>query len=106
METMRVLGDEICYRAKDYLSIHRLFATRADLYRTVYTLSKVKLDDTIIKTIETTPDEELRESRDLILHIRRRNLYQVENLCILSLHFCVLIMVACKQTCYYFFYKM
>ncbi|TYH66714.1 hypothetical protein ES332_D06G141700v1 [Gossypium tomentosum] len=86
METMRVLGDEICYRAKDYLSIHKLFATRADLYRTVYTHSKVKdpceywkLDDTIIKTIETTPDEELRESRDLILHIRRRNLYQVEN---------------------------
>ncbi|PPD78874.1 hypothetical protein GOBAR_DD24212 [Gossypium barbadense] len=94
---LRVLGDEICYRAKDYLSIHKLFATRADLYRTVYTHSKVKvqrrsnsymillqmvrmelmwiLDDTIIKTIETAPDEELRESRDLILHIRRRNLY-------------------------------
>ncbi|KAB2056002.1 hypothetical protein ES319_A11G074800v1 [Gossypium barbadense] len=110
METMRVLGDEICYRAKDYLSIHKLFATRADLYRTVYTHSKVKavelmvvdallkansyleisssiqdpseywkLDDTIIKTIETAPDEELRESRDLILRIRRRNLYQFCN---------------------------
>ncbi|KAB2032214.1 hypothetical protein E1A91_D05G367700v1 [Gossypium mustelinum] len=63
-----------------------------------------KLDDTIIKTIETAPDEELQESRDLILHIRRRNLYQVENLCILSLHFCVLIMVACKQTCYYYYF--
>ncbi|PPD78970.1 hypothetical protein GOBAR_DD24093 [Gossypium barbadense] len=37
------------------------------------------LDDTIIKTIETTPDEELRESRDLILYIRRRNLYQFCN---------------------------
>ncbi|XWS40753.1 hypothetical protein CRYUN_Cryun17cG0022600 [Craigia yunnanensis] len=110
METMRVLGDEICYRAKDYLSIHKLFATRADLYRTVYTHSKVKavelmvvdallkansyleisssiqdpseywkLDDTIIKTIETAPDEELQESRDLILRIRRRNLYQFCN---------------------------
>ncbi|XVF14113.1 hypothetical protein REPUB_Repub09cG0029400 [Reevesia pubescens] len=110
METMRVLGDEICYRAKDYLSIHKLFATRADLYRTVYTHSKVKavelmvvdallkansyleissaiedpseywkLDDTIIKTIETAPDEELKESRDLILRIRRRNLYQFCN---------------------------
>ncbi|EOY02370.1 HD domain-containing metal-dependent phosphohydrolase family protein isoform 1 [Theobroma cacao] len=110
METMRVLGDEICYRAKDYLSIHKLFATRADLYRTVYTHSKVKaveimvvdallkansyleisssiqdpseywkLDDTIIKTIETAPDEELRESRDLIRRIRRRNLYQFCN---------------------------
>ncbi|XP_021299261.1 deoxynucleoside triphosphate triphosphohydrolase SAMHD1 homolog [Herrania umbratica] len=110
METMRVLGDEICYRAKDYLSIHKLFATRADLYRTVYTHSKVKavelmvvdallkansyleisssiqdpseywkLDDTIIKTIEIAPDEELRESRDLIRRIRRRNLYQFCN---------------------------
>ncbi|KAK8587769.1 hypothetical protein V6N13_086743 [Hibiscus sabdariffa] len=110
METMRVLGDEICYRAKDYLSIHKLFATRADLYRTVYTHSKVKavelmvvdallkansyleisssiqdpseywkLDDSIIKTIETAPDEELRESRDLILRIRRRKLYQFCN---------------------------
>ncbi|XVF58090.1 hypothetical protein PTKIN_Ptkin07bG0034200 [Pterospermum kingtungense] len=110
METMRVLGDEICYRAKDYLSIHKLFATRADLYRTVYTHSKVKaielmvvdalskansylelsssiqdpseywkLDDTIIKTIEIAPDEELQESRDLILRIRRRNLYQFCN---------------------------
>ncbi|KAL4354471.1 hypothetical protein GQ457_06G033880 [Hibiscus cannabinus] len=110
METMRVLGDEICYRAKDYLSIHKLFVTRADLYRTVYTHSKVKavelmvvdallkansyleisssiqdpseywkLDDSIIKTIETAPDEELRESRDLILRIRRRKLYQFCN---------------------------
>ncbi|KAK8693307.1 hypothetical protein V6N13_070896 [Hibiscus sabdariffa] len=110
MDTMRVLGDEICYRAKDYLSIHKLFATRADLFRTVYTHSKVKavelmvvdallkansyleisssiqdpseywkLDDSIIKTIETAPDEELRESRDLILRIRRRNLYQFCN---------------------------
>ena len=42
METMRVLGDEICYRAKDYLTVHKLFATRADLYRTVYTHAKVK----------------------------------------------------------------
>ncbi|CAK9162810.1 unnamed protein product [Ilex paraguariensis] len=110
METMRVLGDEICYRAKDYLTVHKLFATRADLYRTVYAHAKVKaielmvvdalmkandyldiashvhdpsqywkLDDTIIKTIETAPDQELRESRDLILRIRRRDLYQFCN---------------------------
>ncbi|XP_050225736.1 uncharacterized protein LOC126675178 [Mercurialis annua] len=110
METMRVMGDEICYRAKDYLSIYKLFVTRADLYRTVYTHPKVKaielmlvdallkandylqissyiedpseywkLDDTIIKTIETAPDVELRESRDLLLRIRRRNLYQFCN---------------------------
>ncbi|KAL2335643.1 hypothetical protein Fmac_016856 [Flemingia macrophylla] len=42
LETMRVLDDEICYRAKDYLSIHKMFATRADLHRTVYTHPKVK----------------------------------------------------------------
>ncbi|KAF3950328.1 hypothetical protein CMV_023901 [Castanea mollissima] len=110
MESMRVLGDEICYRAKDYLTIHKLFATRADLYRTVYTHPKVKaielmvvdallkandylnissfiqdpskywkLDDTIMKTIETTSNPELKESRDLIMRIRRRNLYQFCN---------------------------
>ncbi|KAK4782022.1 hypothetical protein SAY86_016124 [Trapa natans] len=110
METMRVMGDEICYRSKDYLTIHKMFATRADLYRTVYTHSKVKaielmvvdalvkandylkissyihdpreywkLDDTIIKTIETSPDQALKESRDLIQRIRRRNLYQFCN---------------------------
>ncbi|KAK7266124.1 hypothetical protein RIF29_18764 [Crotalaria pallida] len=110
LETMRVLDDEICYRAKDYLTIHKLFATRADLYRTVYTHPKVKaielmvvdallqannyldisshiqnpseywkLDDTIIKTIETAPSQELKEARELILRIRRRNLYQFCN---------------------------
>ncbi|XP_062106836.1 uncharacterized protein LOC133818136 [Humulus lupulus] len=110
METMRVLDDEICYRAKDYLTVHKLFATRADLYRTVYTHPKVKamelmvadvlvkandylnisslinepseywkLDDTIIKTIEIAPQQELKESRDLVQRIRRRNLYQFCN---------------------------
>ncbi|XP_061988208.1 uncharacterized protein LOC133706674 [Rosa rugosa] len=110
METMRVLDDEICYRAKDYLTVHKLFVTRADLYRTVYTHPKVKaielmvvdalvkandylqisshiedpaeywkLDDSIIRTIETAPNEELKEARDLILRIRRRNLYQFCN---------------------------
>ncbi|CAI8582935.1 unnamed protein product [Vicia faba] len=109
-ETMRVLDKEICYRAKDYLTIHKLFATRADLYRTVYTHPKVKamelmvvnalvkendflqisdtiqdpaeywkLDDSIIKTIETSPLEELKEARELIMRIRRRNLYQFCN---------------------------
>ncbi|KAF8378298.1 hypothetical protein HHK36_029637 [Tetracentron sinense] len=110
MDTMRVMGDEICYRAKDYLTVHKLFATRADLHRTVYTHEKVKaielmfvdallkandclqisshiheaaeywkLDDTILKTIVTTPNQELRESRDLILRIHRRDLYQFCN---------------------------
>lgn len=37
----------------------------------------LQLDDTIIKTIETAPHQELKEARDLILRIRRRELYQV-----------------------------
>ncbi|XP_031263160.1 deoxynucleoside triphosphate triphosphohydrolase SAMHD1 homolog isoform X2 [Pistacia vera] len=107
METMRVMGDEICYRAKDYLTVHKLFATRADLHRTVYTHAKVKavelmlvdalseanqyldisssiqqpsefwkLDDSIVKTILTDPRQELKKARDLILRIRRREIYQ------------------------------
>ncbi|KAM3358707.1 deoxynucleoside triphosphate triphosphohydrolase SAMHD1 isoform X1 [Capsicum galapagoense] len=42
METMRVIDNEICYRAKEYLTIHKLFSTRADLHRTVYMHPKVK----------------------------------------------------------------
>lgn len=38
---------------------------------------QMQLDDTIIRTIETAPNKELKEARDLILRIRRRNLYQV-----------------------------
>lgn len=41
----------------------------------------LQLDDTIIKTIETAEDQELREARDLIRRIRRRDLYQVPKLC-------------------------
>ncbi|EOY00448.1 HD domain-containing metal-dependent phosphohydrolase family protein isoform 2 [Theobroma cacao] len=110
LETMRVMGDEICYRAKDYLTIHKLFATRADLHRTVYTHAKVKaielmvvdaltlandelsisasihepakfckLDDSILRQIETSDKQELKKARDLILRIRRRDLYQFCN---------------------------
>ncbi|KAL3835566.1 hypothetical protein ACJIZ3_010302 [Penstemon smallii] len=110
LETMRVIEDEICYRAKEYLTIHKLFAARADLHRTVYTHAKVKaidlmfvdamikandvlhissyidepaqywkLDDTIIKAIETSSSQDLKESRDLVLRIRRRDLYQFCN---------------------------
>ncbi|XP_027187416.1 uncharacterized protein [Cicer arietinum] len=110
METMQVMDDEICYRAKDYLTIHKLFTTRADLHRTVYTHAKVKaielmvvdalvkanpylhitssinqpsdfwkLDDSILKTIASSSKPELKESRDLILRIHRRDLYQFCN---------------------------
>ncbi|KAK2661798.1 hypothetical protein Ddye_000372 [Dipteronia dyeriana] len=59
METMRVLDDEICYRAKDYLTIHKLFSTRADLYRTVYTHPKVK-------AIELMVADALLEANDFL----------------------------------------
>ncbi|MCH91117.1 metal-dependent phosphohydrolase [Trifolium medium] len=89
------------------MTIHKLFATRADLHRTVYTHAKVKaielmvldalvkadpylhiassihqpsefwkLDDSILKRIESSSEQELKESRDLILRIHRRDLYQ------------------------------
>ncbi|KAG1342760.1 deoxynucleoside triphosphate triphosphohydrolase SAMHD1 [Cocos nucifera] len=110
LEGMRVMDNEICYPAKEYLTIHKLFATRADLHRTVYTHAKVKamelmvvdallaadgylkissftldpsqfwkLDDTILKTIETADKKQLKESRDIIRRIRRRDLYQFCN---------------------------
>ncbi|KAK2636446.1 hypothetical protein Ddye_031238 [Dipteronia dyeriana] len=110
METMRVMGDEICYQSKDYLTIHKLFTARADLHRIVYNHAKVKaidlmvvdalleantclrisssiqqpedywkLDDSIMKTILTDPQQELKEARDLILRIRRRDIYQFCN---------------------------
>ncbi|KAF9623022.1 hypothetical protein IFM89_036003 [Coptis chinensis] len=79
METMRVMGDEICYPAKEYLSVQKLFATHADLYRTAIELMLVdalvkansflnisshindpseywKLDDAIVKTTETATE--------------------------------------------------
>lgn len=46
---------------------------------------KMQLDDTIIKTIETTPNQELKEARELILRIRRRKLYQA---CLNLLFYC------------------
>ncbi|XP_020410036.1 deoxynucleoside triphosphate triphosphohydrolase SAMHD1 homolog isoform X2 [Prunus persica] len=112
METMRVMDDEICYRANEYLTLHKLFATRADLHRTVYTHPKVKaielmvvdalcyanadlgiaasiqkpsefwkLDDSILKWIETSDSDSpsLKEAKNLIQRIRKRDLYQYCN---------------------------
>jgi hypothetical protein len=38
-----------------------------------------QLDDSILKIIETSSQQELKESRDLILRIHRRDLYQVRS---------------------------
>ncbi|KAG7611310.1 HD/PDEase domain [Arabidopsis suecica] len=103
-EPMRVIDNEICYPAKEYRTVHKLFATRADLCRTVYMHPKKmaielmivdamvkannvleissmindpsqywKLDDTILKTIERSPDPELAEAKELILCLSRRH---------------------------------
>ncbi|EMS65572.1 Protein SAMHD1-like protein [Triticum urartu] len=98
------------WRLLEDLSIHKLFTTRADLHRTVYTHAKVKavelmlvdalveaneylgislhaddpedfwkLDDTIVKSIETAPNDELKKAKEIIQRIRRRELYKFCN---------------------------
>lgn len=42
---------------------------------------ELQLDDTIVKSIEIAPYKELKEARELILRIRRRDLYQVLECC-------------------------
>ncbi|GLJ07457.1 hypothetical protein SUGI_0067530 [Cryptomeria japonica] len=110
MESMKVIDDEICYRAKECWCVSRLFLARSELYRIVYTHPKVKalelmltdalvlanrhlsvssqidnpadywkLDDSVLKTIETSPNEELKEARALVLRMRRRDLYRYCN---------------------------
>lgn len=54
--------------------IYSLVLSFIELYLEIV---QMQLDDTILRTIETAPNEELKEARDLILRIRRRNLYQV-----------------------------
>lgn len=38
---------------------------------------QLQLDDSILKTIETSSKQELKEARDLVRRVRRRDLYQV-----------------------------
>lgn len=110
MENMRVIDNEICYRAKENRNVYDLFQTRANLFRTVYTHAKVKaleymlvdafllandylrisdnvldpqefwkLDDTILKVIETSNDKELAAAQKIVIRMRRRELYQYCN---------------------------
>ncbi|XP_063940598.1 uncharacterized protein LOC108202537 isoform X5 [Daucus carota subsp. sativus] len=60
LDTMRVIGDEICYRAKEYLTIHKLFSSRADLHRTVYSHAKVKFCNEF-----TVPKDQLEYFKDI-----------------------------------------
>jgi len=64
----------LCLLCYIFLGIYLLYMQHVYYSSLVCTL---QLDDTILKTIETAPDTELKESRDLVLRIRRRELYQV-----------------------------
>ncbi|KAL5577139.1 hypothetical protein UlMin_018838 [Ulmus minor] len=101
MEIMRVMGDQICYRlfatrADLYQIVYTHTKVKAIKLMVVDALLKAndslkivsktqqpdafwKLDDTILKTIETSTEKELSEARNLILHIRRRDLFQFCN---------------------------
>ncbi|MCO5595839.1 hypothetical protein L7F22_049890 [Adiantum nelumboides] len=110
MENMRVIDNEICYRAKENRNVYDLFETRANLFKTVYTHAKVKaleymlvdalvlaniyllisenvqdpenfwkLDDTILKIMETSNKRELVEAQKLVIRMRHRELYQYCN---------------------------
>ncbi|KAI8527127.1 hypothetical protein RHMOL_Rhmol12G0051900 [Rhododendron molle] len=60
LENMRVMDDEICYRAKECLTVHKLFSTRADLHRTVYTHAKVKAIELMIVDALIKANDELQ----------------------------------------------
>jgi hypothetical protein len=40
-------------------------------------LCRFQLDDTIVKSIETAPNDELKKAKEIIQRIRRRQLYKV-----------------------------
>jgi hypothetical protein len=56
-------------------------------------LLKFQLDDTIIKSIETAPNSELKKSKEIIQRIRRRELYKV--LWLLSINASILVLFCC-----------
>ena len=47
------------------------------MFMALSTHLQMQLDDTILKTIETSTEKELSEARNLILHIWRRDLLHV-----------------------------
>jgi deoxynucleoside triphosphate triphosphohydrolase SAMHD1 len=59
-----------------------------------------QLDDTVIKSIETSHKKQLKESRDILMRIRRRDLYRVCNFSHLSVNL-VLRFRICTQVLVY-----
>lgn len=63
------------------------------------------MDDTIVKSIETAPNDELKKAKEIIQRIRRRELYKVAvlfscNIVLLFclLFYCMLLTAICAET--------
>ncbi|KAK8914399.1 hypothetical protein KSP39_PZI024097 [Platanthera zijinensis] len=70
MQAIELMLVDALVEANDVLGISSYIADPSEYW---------KLDDTILKTIETAPEPELKEARELVLRIRRRELYQFCN---------------------------
>ncbi|KAL6495113.1 hypothetical protein OROGR_030795 [Orobanche gracilis] len=87
MESMRVIGDEICYRAKDFAVELMLVDALVGANNYLQIASHIqdpsqywKFDDTIFKTIETVPDQELKESRESEYSVPKDKLKNFRNI--------------------------
>ncbi|XP_028554775.1 deoxynucleoside triphosphate triphosphohydrolase SAMHD1 homolog isoform X2 [Dendrobium catenatum] len=70
LKAIELMVVDALVKANDHLEISSYTTDPAEYW---------KLGDNILKIIETSPDPELKESRELILRIRRRDLYQFCN---------------------------
>jgi hypothetical protein len=50
-------------------------------------LCNFQLDDTVVKSIETAPNDELKKAKEIIQRIRRRQLYKVAVLPVVNLFY-------------------
>lgn len=60
-----------------------------------------QLDDTVVKSIETSDKKQLKESRDILLRIRRRDLYRVCNISHFLLNMVLRFCICTKQVLVY-----
>jgi hypothetical protein len=78
-KTQRSFGrfgvDFFCYVNASYVSLSLL----------ILELCHFQLDDTVVKSIETAPNDELKKAKEIIQRIRRRQLYKVAVLPVVNL---------------------
>ncbi|AQL06196.1 65-kDa microtubule-associated protein 3 [Zea mays] len=67
--------DEAIEAGKDHILVSVIVIT-AIIFQPILHPLKLQLDDTIIKTIETAPNNELKKAKEIIQRIRRRELYK------------------------------